>query len=604
VADVRGGPSHRPVSAGRPRLTRAHRRARAGPSGRARPQFLGLAACLLLAVVSCASCTSANPAVGATGDLALLTPEARERAVIHLADSGVASVLIPLEWGRVEPQPGRFVWGRDDAAVGAARARGFEVALILGPTAPWAVDPNLGLSPDLACFSVPKSLSSWDRYVRRAATHFRGKVRVWQVRAQPNARNFRGSVEEYFALLAAAARVLRAVDPQNRIIQPESVPFDPAGLDRRLKAPLGGTWDIWGAYLPARADLSPSALALAMMTTEVLAPPSASRPVWVVGAAGDLTADRWVQYYLLAAAFGASRFYAPPDILHPQWAPALSHLRYQGFLRLGPGVWAFAFTDDSGPAVVAWSEQETRLPPSALAPVSDAALLATSAALGGLPGSAGLLAGPAPMLTLGPRPVLLRGLDIRGARAGAPTRADVLAARGTPDLSGLASVSVDYNRPGQPEVGLYNRALRALPGGSVCELPHPDRIAVGTCLRPGPVAPAADVPWVYFDVDDSWLYGARERLRVAVTVEVEAPAAGKEVVGFNLYYDAVDGYRTTPWQWVDGGGGWRTYRVVLEGVSFTNRNGYDFRINAKGSHQDLWVASVKVEKLGAPASAG
>jgi hypothetical protein len=48
---------------------------------------------------------------------------------------------------------------------------------------------------------------------------------------------------------------------------------------------------------------------------------------------------------------------------------------------------------------------------------------------------------------------------------------------------------------------------------------------------------------------------------------------------------------------VEAGEGWRKYRVVLGDGSFTNRNGYDFRINAKGSKQDLWVASVRVEKL-------
>ncbi len=57
-------------------------------------------------------------------------------------------------------------------------------------------------------------------------------------------------------------------------------------------------------------------------------------------------------------------------------------------------------------------------------------------------------------------------------------------------------------------------------------------------------------------------------MTVTVTVEVEAPS-GKEQVGFNIYYDAVDGYRTTPWQWVEPGMGWRTYRIALNGVSFT-----------------------------------
>ncbi len=167
----------------------------------------------------------------------------------------MTAVRLPLEWGRVEPASGRFCWAADDAAVRAARAGGMDITLVLGPTAPWAVDPALGLSPDLARFSIPKTSAVWERYVRQAATRYRGQVRTWQVREQPNVWNFRGSVPEYFDLLASAARVLREVDPENRVIQPESVAFDPAGLDRRLKEPVGATWDIWGAYLPDRREL-------------------------------------------------------------------------------------------------------------------------------------------------------------------------------------------------------------------------------------------------------------------------------------------------------------------------------------------------------------
>jgi len=131
----------------------------------------------------------------------------------------------------------------------------------------------------------------------------------------------------------------------------------------------------------------------------------------------------------------------------------------------------------------------------------------------------------------------------------------------------------------------------------VREEPHPDRIALGTNLRPLPAGAGLDSPWIYFDVDDRWLYFARGKTPVAIIVEYEASRTGENKIGFNLYYDSVIGYRSTPWHWVEAGEGWHTYRIVLDDVSFTNRNGYDFRINAKGSKQDLWVASVTVEKL-------
>ena len=43
------------------------------------------------------------------------------------------------------------------------------------------------------------------------------------------------------------------------------------------------------------------------------------------------------------------------------------------------------------------------------------------------------------------------------------------------------------------------------------------------------------------------------------------------------------------------------YRFELDDANMANRDGYDFRLNAKGSKQDLYVFSVTVEKLPAAA---
>ncbi len=98
-------------------------------------------------------------------------------------------------------------------------------------------------------------------------------------------------------------------------------------------------------------------------------------------------------------------------------------------------------------------------------------------------------------------------------------------------------------------------------------------------------------------MDDAWLYFDRGKTRLAITVECEGSWMGEKKLGFNLLYDSTTGYRFTPWQWVDPGYGWHSYRVILDDVNFANRDGWDFRINAKGSKHDLWVCSVTVEKL-------
>jgi hypothetical protein len=158
-------------------------------------------------------------------------------------------------------------------------------------------------------------------------------------------------------------------------------------------------------------------------------------------------------------------------------------------------------------------------------------------------------------------------------------------------------VYADYSMPAIPEFGLYNRRLRSLRGGQVLEERRVDRTCIHTQLNYREGEEEQDNPWAYFDVDDGWLYFDRGESTIAITVECEAAFAGAETLGFNIVYDSTRGYRFTPWQWVDSGYGWRRYRFEIRDASFTNRDGYDFRINAKGSKYDLHVCAVTVERL-------
>ncbi len=182
-------------------------------------------------------------------------------------------------------------------------------------------------------------------------------------------------------------------------------------------------------------------------------------------------------------------------------------------------------------------------------------------------------------------------------RPGAPTRADVLASRGGLDVGAAPLLYVDFSMPELPEFGLHSRALRGLRGGSCVEEPRSGRTCLHTCMTYREGEEELDNPWMYFDVDDRWLYFDRGSTRLAITVECEGSLMGEEQLGFNIVYDSTRGYRFTPWQWVDPGYAYRRYRFEIEDASFANRDGYDFRINAKGSKQDLYVCSVTVEKL-------
>jgi len=190
------------------------------------------------------------------------------------------------------------------------------------------------------------------------------------------------------------------------------------------------------------------------------------------------------------------------------------------------------------------------------------------------------------------------------AKPGTPTRAAVLAARDGLNLSQVPLVYLDCSLPELPEFGLYNRSLRGLGGGAVCEMDQGRGRCIQTQMAFQPGQEDLDNPWLYFDVDDRWLYYDRGKSRLAITVECEGAYMGDQKLGLNIYYDSMQGYRFMPWQWVDKGYERHIYRFEIDDASFADRDGYDFRINAEGSKQNLSVFSVTVEKLpAAPAEA-
>jgi len=591
-----GGEAHR-RGADRQHVAVAFRQRRsrgAKPSGAARLRlFLG---CLLLAV-ACQpreALAGIRPVLGANIDLAALSGAQRAAALDRLAAAGVTSVRMELDWNRVEPKPGEFVWGAFDAAVSDARARKIAVVLVLGPCASWAVNPSWQVPADQKPRSVPKSVELWRRYVKASVLHFRDRVHCWQVREQPNARNLRGTRSDYLSLLDSATRLIRSLDPKAIMIAPEAGFLDVGGIDRFAASPSGRAADVIGVYLPA--DPSRMTLPWAVLSQEVLGSPEASprKPVWVLGAQEGASADACAIGYLLAWVFGADRCYLPADAVNAEWTRPLRDLAYEGYTSPAPGAWMLFFAGPSGPAAIAWSATATAIaPPAPALPTVEGAAAAGEDAAVALPASS-----PAPSVAIGPRFTVIPAAEWQTLmRPGAPTRSDVLAARGTADLANLPMVYLDCSMAEHPEFGLYNRALRSLGGGACLEEERQGRSCLRTCMTYRQEEMAQDSPWLYFDVDDSWLYFDRGNTKLVVTIECEGSYLGAEKLGLNLVYDSTTGYRFTRWQWVGPGYDWRSYRVVLDDVNFSNRDGWDFRINAKGSVQDLWVSAVTIEKV-------
>ena len=143
----------------------------------------------------------------------------RAQAFDRLRELGVSWIRAPVIWNRIEEQG----WREIDEFVDAARAEGFEVQLGLIPPAPASAtgDGQPGsFRPDAEAFGA---------FARRAAVHFRSRVRRWSIWNEPNLVNWLEPVAEmpelYRRLYVAGHRAIRSVIPDAQVLIGETAPY-------------------------------------------------------------------------------------------------------------------------------------------------------------------------------------------------------------------------------------------------------------------------------------------------------------------------------------------------------------------------------------------
>ena len=143
-------------------------------------------------------------------------------------------------WSQLEPQKGRFDFGRFDAYVAAATARRLDLIYTLGQTPRWAsARPDEKGNTGLGAAAEPADMGDWARYVRTVATRYRGKIGAYEVMNEPRVPEamkswspgfFSGSVARLADMTQIAAAEIRAADPAARVVCPAFDGFD--GLKR------------------------------------------------------------------------------------------------------------------------------------------------------------------------------------------------------------------------------------------------------------------------------------------------------------------------------------------------------------------------------------
>ncbi len=156
--------------------------------------------------------------------------QARRQAVIGLAAQvGFAYLRQPMPWEDVEihgagdfmdrrNDPARSAWFKYDNIASLAQAAGLQLVFRLDDPPAWAI----GNEAVLGSQAPPRNFQDYADFVAAVATHFKGRVRHYQLWNEPNIFPEWGhqpvSPEAYAALLQRAAAAIRAADPEAVIV--------------------------------------------------------------------------------------------------------------------------------------------------------------------------------------------------------------------------------------------------------------------------------------------------------------------------------------------------------------------------------------------------
>jgi hypothetical protein len=127
---------------------------------------------------------------------------------------GVHYLRVGIGWDGIEEKPGVYHWRHWDDL--------FELAPKYGVTLlPYVCYTPRWLSDDPTDFwrEPPSDLSAFGKFMRVIATHYRGKVRSWELWNEPDLENYwLGTPAQFARMIDGAARAVHQADPSVRVV--------------------------------------------------------------------------------------------------------------------------------------------------------------------------------------------------------------------------------------------------------------------------------------------------------------------------------------------------------------------------------------------------
>jgi len=147
---------------------------------------------------------------------------ATPRACFAAQQVGVDVYRIGSEWQALQPGPDEWNWGPLDERIDRVEEHGMDIQMLLGFTPNWAA-PEEFQDPDATGAWGPwatqaPDLDAWRNLVRTMGKRYKGRIRLWEVWNEPDWSYYKGSEEDYVAMMRIAMEELKAIDPENRIL--------------------------------------------------------------------------------------------------------------------------------------------------------------------------------------------------------------------------------------------------------------------------------------------------------------------------------------------------------------------------------------------------
>ncbi len=507
------------------------------------------------------------------------------------------------EWQIIQPVPGRWNFTLPDALVRTARANDVHLVGVLAYLAPWA-------SADGGTRQFPiKDIRFWRDYVDGLVTRYHADIKYWEIWNEFNGSFAPGGTPaQYAELVREAAIAAKKIDP-NAKIGMSVASFDVNFIDAAIKSGAAGHFDFvcvhpyeYLAELAAGGE--PAFLSMTTSLRNMLKANHQSErlPLWIteIGssaptrpdqAADDTQAVLLTKAYLLSIAAGFERVFwfearGPSygkgtdyglirEDMSPR--PSLTSLKTltdvlgqepkaAGWLNLGDGIYGFLFDGAKGAVLAAWT-----------APRHDTRITFDSEVLITAPSGASTTVGAGTPVSISSKPVLLTGLS--------------------PRLIEMARKNRDAPYPWAASAA-GNVAVARLgddsQAGALSQIRQDTTVAEQGARRMNFARADKEGHYAYFRVDPAFLgLGAKQ---VEITAVVRRAKPG-EIAGMSVDYESTRGYVGADYRTIPDGDQWTELSWRLSDANFAGAWGWNFRLNAIASPNELLIREVRVKKL-------